>query len=468
MKPETSTATDRKFWSPEIGERYNKLLREYVKYKTISLQGQDDPNEIDKCVTFLEDFLTSKGLTVTKWSSGDLNPVIFASYTVDSALPTVLIYGHYDVFPAHHVNDDWQTNPFVLSEDDTDEDNILLVGRGVTDNKGQNLMYLLAVADAISRKELAFNVKFFIEGDEETGSNGISVLIQEHAAELACDYVIVSDGEMAGTTPVIERTLRGLYNLTVRVTTSNKDLHSGGFGGLALNSVVEASRLIASLFNEEGYVLVPGFYDGIDTSICSSEESRDNNHTLSGLTNWSEVLGNKHYKTFTNPVAAIGLMPTIEPTGITAGTPEKGYKHIIPGVTEFMLNCRFVGTQHPSKMADSIAVYLSEKKSRGVQLEFNSGAVTPPVTIYLTPEINDHVSTLLETVYGTKPLDAYVGGGIPVVSYFKQYITDQVLLIPLATTGSNMHAANENIPANHIVDGLEFCYQFVTTPIPVR
>lgn len=444
---------------------FYELLKTYVAFRTVSAPTHLEPDQVSACVAFLEELLTKGGVTVTKWSHGNLNPIVFGHYQVDPTLPTVLVYGHYDVVSVK--NDDWEaTTPYDLY---WDEGAHKFYGRGSTDNKGQNLIHIMAVLAAIAEGKLACNVKFFIEGNEEIGSGGVDAVIEEHKEELAADYVIVSDGEMAGDNPLIELSLRGLVNIMVTVKTSDKDIHSGGAGGLAYNSLVEASKLIASLYGNDGAPSIDGFYDGINEQLIGDKDIQRNNRALSRIVDWKNVVGSKYYKAHqADPITRVGLFPSIEPVGMISGGAQDGFKHIIPGYSRFMLNCRIVGSQDPHVIAAAVIEHLNNMKPGYVELETQVLMPNKAIELNLRDEIIADLTVLLEDVYGKAPLFNFVGGGIPVVAYFKDILKSEVLLVPLSTNDCNMHGGDENFSTNLIQKGLEFSYKFFTTPFTAK
>ena len=444
-----------------MNNRYLNLLKQYVGFRTVSLPGHQEPEQIDNCLAFLITLFGNAGVKVELWKSELLNPILFAHYVKDKNLPTILVYGHYDVVAVNP--DEWKvTSPFELKEKDG-----ILYGRGATDNKGQNLVHIFTVTELIATGQLACNVKFFIEGNEETGSAGIEKVIEEHKEELKADYMLVSDGEMVGTTPVIELSLRGLANIKVTVRTANKDNHSGLAGGAIFNSVVEASQLILSLYSEShGQIEVPGFSQHLPTDLLWSGHVQTNNQKLAQKVNLKEVFGVRNFSMALNPFTAIGLLPTIEVMGISAGNAHEGYKHIIPGETKFGLNLRLVGQQDPHKMTDLVMEYLRKHAPDYVDLEMEAYSHHPPIRINLSKEISDHLNFLLEKAYGEEPLEKFTGGGIPVVGHFMDIVGVKPLLIPLANDTCNMHGVHENIGVSFVEKALAFSELFFSTRLP--
>ena len=205
-------------------EEYKKLLKEYVSIKSISTD-ENYAGEMKRMVSWLSDLLKKNSFKVELLPGKKTNPVLFAEYIQSNKLETVLVYGHYDVQPGEK-EDGWKSEPFTLTERAG-----RLYARGVVDNKGQNLIHIVTVLNLIKEGKLKYNVKFLIEGNEETGNADMRNILMKHKAKLKTDHIIVSDGEIAGNTPTIEASLRGGFNMKVTFTTAKNNLHSGLCGG---------------------------------------------------------------------------------------------------------------------------------------------------------------------------------------------------------------------------------------------
>jgi len=235
---------------------YKKLLSKFVSFKSVSTDRAFQA-EIEKAVLWLKKLLEENRFKV-KIIRGFGNPIVLASYEVSHNVETCLIYGHYDVQPAAK-NEGWRKDPFELFENRG-----RLYGRGVVDNKGQILIHIFAIANLIRQRRLAYNIKFLIEGNEETGSEGIFRFIKKYKQELASDFILISDGEIVGSYPTIELSFRGTFNLTLTVKTSKTDLHSGIYGGAVSNAAYELSKFLSLLYDRYNRVAIPGFYTGVD------------------------------------------------------------------------------------------------------------------------------------------------------------------------------------------------------------
>jgi acetylornithine deacetylase/succinyl-diaminopimelate desuccinylase-like protein len=439
---------------------YRDLLAQVLNFQTMSHPMWAKPEEIEKCLCFYEDLFSSGDIKTERWLSEKLNPILFAEKFVHPTFPTVLVYGHYDVVPADQKT--WKSDPFVAEERDG-----LINARGATDNKGQHMAYIVEVLQAIQDGKLACNVKFFLEGNEETGSTGIEKIVEERKDRLECHVILVSDGEMVNRTPVIERSLRGALNLKVTVSTSTMDSHSGNFGGAIFNSTLVAAQLIESMYDSYGDVNMAGFHADESLELWNDDAVEENNSKLGELVDLKTLLGVGELKDDRNIFHTVGLASNMEVTGIISGGANTGFKNIIPGTTVFGLNVRLVGRQTPEYMLNLISEHLKENTPECASVTIESTFSCPPVMLNLPPALEAQIKSMLAEVYEVEPLYKFVGGSIPVVGHMQDILGVTPLLIPLSTIGCNMHSDDENLPVWHAERALKFGRKFFTTPLNV-
>ncbi|MGH8048797.1 MAG: M20/M25/M40 family metallo-hydrolase, partial [Chthoniobacterales bacterium] len=285
----------------------------FLRFPTISTQSEHSP-DLQKCAGWLATLLQSIGLHADTLPTAG-QPVVLARTPHDSAKRTVLIYGHYDVQPPDPL-ELWESPPF---EPTLRNDRIY--ARGSTDNKGQILAHILGVREMLARDgELPVNVIFLIEGEEEIGSPSLDAFLREHRDELACDVICISDNGMAADFhPTLSYAMRGIAAMEVRVKGPSVDLHSGVYGGAVMNPATAAARLVASLHDDEGRVLIPGFYDDVqplaDWERAAAAECPVTDADLLAQTGAPALFGEAGY----NAVERIGARPTAEVNGIGGG-----------------------------------------------------------------------------------------------------------------------------------------------------
>lgn len=443
-------------------EKYKKLLGEYVAFKSIST---DDAfkYEMLKTASWLTETLQNYGFKAKLLKGKFCNPIVFAEYVVDKKFETVLIYGHYDVQPAER-NDGWQSDPFKLTEiGNGNKIKNKLLARGVVDNKGQNLIHIIAIGELIKQGKLKYNVKFMIEGNEETANPDIPTIVAKNKKLLQSDYIMISDGEIQGSSPTIEASLRGGFSMTVTYTTGKTNLHSGLFGGAIPNAAHELTKLVASLYDKNNRVVIPGFYDGlkaIDTVTKNAHvKLHGNGKHITKLAGVQVLCTEKGCDFYTQT----GLRPTIQATGIKTGYIGDGYANIVPAMAEARLNVRVVSPQNPAKVFEAIKKYIKNHAPKHVAVNITHTEFNEPIMVDINNEKVREVRTLLKKVYKKEPIVKYVGGSIPIVADFKSLLGVETLLVSLGNDDCNMHGIDENFTVDLIKKGLDFSTEFFGT-----
>ncbi len=437
---------------------YLNKLEELLSFKSVSTNPKYY-GEMKKTVLWLKNILSQGGFTSQVWTAEGANPVLFAEYQVEESMPTILIYGHYDVQPAS-AKDGWASEPFSLNIGKEK-----LYGRGVVDNKGQILIHIVTVLEAIKNSNLKYNIKFLIEGNEESGSGELFGIVKDKQKEMKCDIVLVSDGELTNGKPTIEVSLRGGFNVTLNFKTGKTNLHSGIFGGAIPNAAMEMSKFLAKLFNDDNSISFSEFYkdvdpvspEDLDNNICLERQSQD----LAALAGVKKLVGEKDVDFFT----LTGNKPTIQITGISAGYIGTGYANIVPADAEVRLNFRIVTSQKPQEVYRSFQNFVKNNVPDYVEYSLDAGGFHEPIKIDSNNKFYEEAKEVLETVYGQKVNKKFVGGAIPVVADFKNAFNTDTLLIPLCNEDCNMHGIDENFDIELIKKGLEFSKELLTQQI---
>lgn len=428
-------------------QTYHELVTKLVSYKSISTDPAFQP-EITNLVTWLSAELKSRGFTLTIFRGKTTNPVILASYT---SHPTTLVYGHYDVQPAQKA-DGWTTDPFVLSNRAG-----RLWGRGVVDNKGQVAIHIATVFDLITANKLTHNVKFLIEGNEETANPDLIQLMLANKNLLKSDYILVSDGEIVGDTPTVETSLRGGFNLTLTYTTATTNVHSGLYGGAIPNAAYELTKLLSTLYDSSNVCTVPGFYDSVDP-IAAPRTTLDSKPLLANV-GVKQLLTEPGFDFFIQT----GLRPTIQITGIKSGYIDSGYANIIPAEAEARLNFRLVCSQDPEAVFLKFKSWVQANTPPYVNWTLDYSGVHRPVKINTDSPMISTIKQLLKNAFGKEPITKNVGGAIPFVTDVKDHFDVDTLLVSLGNDDCNMHGANENFRLDLIDKGLSFSNNLFST-----
>ncbi|TFG76098.1 MAG: dipeptidase, partial [Flavobacteriales bacterium] len=341
-------------------------------------------------------------------------PIVYGEKTIDPKLPTILVYGHYDVQPADPINL-WNSPPFdpvVKATEDHPEGAIF--ARGSCDDKGQMYMHVKALEFMVKTDQLPCNVKFMIEGEEEVGSKNLATYVAANKEKLANDIILISDtGIIANDVPSITTGLRGLSYVEVEVTGPNRDVHSGLYGGAIANPINILAKMIAALHDENNHVTIPGFYDKVEE--LSAEERAEMAKAPFSLEAYQKTLdiesvfGEKGYTT--NERNAI--RPTLDVNGIWGGYIGEGAKTVIASKAYAKISMRLVPHQDWEEITTLFTDYFLSLAPKGVRVKViphhgGQGYVTPI----------DHLSykaaaKAYETTFGKKPIPQRSGGSIP-------------------------------------------------------
>ncbi|MEM8663554.1 MAG: dipeptidase [Pseudomonadota bacterium] len=372
------------------------------------------------------------------------HPMVFAHADGPQEKPSVLLYGHYDVQPVDPL-DLWDEDPFAPRLVTRPDGSKVIVARGACDDKGQ-LMSMVEALRAIKAVEgrLPAPVKVLFEGEEESGSPSLPAFVEEAGAELKADAVFVCDtGMWDDTTPAIALSLRGLVAFDLTVRAANRDLHSGQFGGPARNPNHVLAKVLASLHDDTGRVMIPGFYEGV---VEVSEAQRRNWDGL-GLSA-ADFLGPIG---LSKPAGEDGRTmleqlwsrPTCEVNGMIGGYTGAGFKTVIPGEASAKVSFRLVGDQDPSKLAASFKAFVSEQIPEDCSVTFHDHGAGPAFRVAEDWSMLKKGATALEAEWGKAPAMVGMGGSIPIVRTFKEDLGMDTLMIGFALEDDNVHSPNE-------------------------
>lgn len=419
-------------------ERY---LREWTDLLAFPSVSTDPDRHADclACAAWLQQHLAALGFQAEQLPTPG-KPVVFACRKGRPDRPTVLFYGHYDVQPADPLAE-WLSPPFTPTLR-----NGRLYARGAQDNKGQ-LFYALKAMEALIRADaLDCTVKILLEGEEECGSNGISLCLPDWKDRLQADLLLVTDtGTVASGAPTLVMGLRGIVQLTAAVVGPKHDLHSGMHGGLAPNPAEQLARLVTSLHNADGSIAVPGFYDGLEGP--SREEWDKANEVELDAARYEEETGVPPVGGETRYTAAerLGFRPSIDINGLTSGFGGAGTKTIIPARAQVNLTARLVPGQDPERCLQAIADHLQRNLCAGLKLEIISqGASGPGFRLPLRSRWVTLAGTVLRQVTGREPAFLWEGASIPVVTQLARVAGAQPLLSGFGYEEDRIHAPNES------------------------
>jgi acetylornithine deacetylase/succinyl-diaminopimelate desuccinylase-like protein len=378
------------------------------------------------------------------------HPIVVGERIEDPNLPTIVIYGHYDVQPGDPL-DLWKTSPFEPIVRDG-----RMLGRGSADDKGQILIHLAALEALLStRGKLPVNVKYLFEGEEESSSVNLERWMAANPERCSGDAVIISDsGFFDGNRPALTTGLRGITYMQVDVRNSDVDLHSGSYGGAVINPANALASMIASLHDENRHVTVPGFYDDVveltpDDRAAFAALPFDEANYLAGI-DAKATQGEAGFST----VERRGGRPTLDVNGIWGGFTGDGSKTIIPAHAHAKISCRLVTAQDPAKIALQVEAALKAAAPRGLQVEAqNLGNGYPFLTPLGDPYLKAAANALKET-FGADPLYIREGGSIPIAALFQRELSLPVVLLGFTPPDDNAHAPNESMDLGNFEGGI--------------
>lgn len=422
-------------------------LLDFLRFPSVSAQNAHS-GDMKNCAAWLVSKLTRAGLEAREVPTPG-HPVVVAKTQRDPAKRTVLIYGHYDVQPAEPL-ELWTTPPF-----DPQIRDGRIFARGSTDNKGQIFSHILGVEEALKAGPLPVNVIFLIEGEEEVGSDHLRAFLEEHREELACDVIAISDTGMAADGhPTLNYALRGIAAMEVTVNGPSHDLHSGVYGGAVANPATAAARLIASLHDDEGRVLIEGFSQDVCELAAwerdAAEEAPVRDCDIAEQAGVTELFGEPGF----SAIERIGARPTAEINGIGGGYQGEGSKTVLPAKAFFKVTFRLVPNQKPDAILALAEAHFRLHCPPGVTLQIERGHGGDPY--FADPNSPDGLAArrALERVFGKKPSLLREGGSIPILVDFREVLGRESLLLALASPDCRAHAPDENFPLANFEAGI--------------
>lgn len=371
------------------------------------------------------------------------HPVVVAKSNAASG-PRVLFYGHYDVQPVDPL-DLWKTPPFEPRIETLANGRKIIVARGACDDKGQAMTFIEACRafKAVTGK-LPLPITTMIEGEEECGSKNLFGFVRDNADEFKLDLALVCDTAMwDAQTPAVTTSLRGLVYEDVKITCADRDLHSGVFGGAAQNPIRLLAKILGAMWDDNGRVTIPGFYDGVkDLPPDIKADLRALNLTpekFLGPIGLKESAGEKDRML----IEQVTTRPTAEINGIIGGYTGEGAKTVIPGQASAKVSFRLVGEQDPAKIRDAFRAFVRERLPSDCSVEFGNFGLAPPIQLSFDNPALVKARNVLADEWGKKAVTVGAGGSIPIVADFKSVLGMDSLLVGFALDDDRVHSPNE-------------------------
>lgn len=384
------------------------------------------------------------------------HPIVYGEHLVDLTLPTVLVYGHYDVQPPDPL-DLWNSPPFEPVVNITDKHpEGAIFARGSADDKGQMYMHVKAFEAMKQTGFLPCNVKFMIEGEEEIGSSNLGTFCKQYSDMLRCNVVLISDTSIiSNDTPSITVGLRGLSYVEVEVTGPNKDLHSGVYGGAVANPAQVLCDMIASLKDENKHITIPGFYDDVvvvsDADRAAMNQAPFNRDAYMKSLGITDTMGEKGYTI----LEQTSIRPTLEVNGIWGGYIGEGAKTVLPSKAFAKISMRLVPNQKSDKITQLFKNHFESIAPAGVNVEVRphhggEAAVTPSDT----PEYKA-AAMAMKATFGKDPIPVRGGGSIPIVALFEDVLQVKTVLMGFGLDSDDIHSPNEHYGLFNYFKGIE-------------
>lgn len=435
-------------------EQYLEELLELLRIPSVSADSRHK-GDVRKAAEFIIEKFKVAGVDSVELIETDGHPIVFAEKMIDPKLPTVLVYGHYDVQPPDPL-DLWDSPPFepVIK-------NGRIYARGACDDKGQMYMHIKAFESLVKTDSLTCNAKFMIEGEEEVGSNALEAFVKNNHEKLAADVILISDTSIISNDhPSITVGLRGLSYMEVEVTGPNRDLHSGTYGGAVANPINILSQMIASLQDADGRITIPGFYDKVEE--LSSEQRAEMAKAPFDLEAYKkelDVADVKGEKGFSSR-ERVGIRPTLDVNGIWGGYIGEGAKTVLPSKAHAKISMRLVPHQDSNEITA-----LFEKHFKAIAPSSVKVKVTPhhggePAVISTESPAYQAASKAFEAAWGKKPIPTREGGSIPIVALFQKELKLDPILMGFGLDSDAIHSPNESYGLFNFYKGIETISHF--------
>jgi len=438
---------------------FQEELKEFLRIPSISMLPEHK-NDMNLCASYVADKLRGSGMSRVEIFKTEGHPIIYGEWLGAPGKPIVLIYGHYDVQPVDPV-ELWDSPPFEPVIKDGK-----IYARGATDDKGQIFMHFKSVESFFKVDgSLPLNVKFIIEGEEETGSQSLTSFINNNTELLKCDTVIVSDTALYDEgIPTLTYGLRGLSYMEIEISGPKADLHSGTYGGAVGNPINILAGMIAKLHDKNGRINIPHFYD--DVLKITGKEKENFRRLKFSDKRFSEeagvrvLEGEKGYTT----LERVWARPTLDCNGIWGGFSGKGAKTVIPTKSSAKISMRLVPNQDPNKISKLFTKYIKSITPKSVKVEIRNLNGAYPVLTPLDDPATIAAAKSMEKAFGKKIVFMREGGSVPIVTVFSKKLKTPVVLMGLGLNSENLHSPNEHFSLNHfrlgIISSVYFMKEF--------
>lgn len=430
------------------GRFLNEML-DLLRIPSISAKSEHGPDML-KCAEAVKKSLLDAGCDKAEVMATDGHPAVYGEKIIDTAKPTVLVYGHYDVQPPEPL-ELWTNPPFEPTIVDGK-----IFARGSADDKGQFYMHVKALEILSKTDSMTTNIKFLIEGEEEVGSPNLGKFVAANKDLLKADVILISDSSMLSMeNPSLDTGVRGLSYIQVEVTGANRDLHSGTYGGAVANPITILAKMIASCHDENNHITIPGFYD--DVVVASPEEralinkAPYNDQEYKNDLGVEELWGEKGYSTYERT----GIRPTIEVNGMWGGYTGEGAKTVLPSKAFAKISARLVPNQSSDKITKKLLAYFKSIAPPSVEVKAELHHGGEPYMTPIDSKGYKAAAKAVETTFGKAPIPVRGGGSIPICSLLERELGIKIIFMGFGLDNDNLHSPNEKYNIENYYKGIE-------------
>lgn len=435
-------------------DRFLSELFDLLRIPSVSADSRYKA-DVREAAEYIAVKLKHAGAETVKVYETEGHPIVYGEKITGESLPTVLVYGHYDVQPPDPL-DLWDSPPFepVIKDEK-------IYARGACDDKGQVYMHIKALEVMMKQGPLPCNVKFMIEGEEEVGSDNLGKFVTANKELLKAEVILISDTSIISLDhPSITVGLRGLSYMEVEVTGPNRDLHSGVYGGAVANPINTLCDMIHSLMDEHGRITIPGFYD--KEVALSAEEREALNKAPFNLDEYkkdigiNEIKGEKGYTT----LERTGVRPTLDVNGIWGGYTGEGAKTVLPSKASAKISMRLVPDQSSHEITELFTKHIKAIAPPYVKVRVMAHHGGEPAVTPTDSPAYKAASSAFEEVWGKTPIPSRDGGSIPIVALFKKELGLNSVLMGFGLDSDAIHSPNEHYGIKNFLLGIETIVSF--------
>lgn len=444
-----------KTYIQENKERFLNELFDLLRIPSVSADPKFK-NDVFAAADFVKAHLEKAGADKVELCQTAGYPIVYGEKIIDPTLPTVLVYGHYDVQPADPY-ELWDSPPFepVIKTTERHPEGAIFA-RGSADDKGQFYMHVKAFEAMMANNSLPCNVKFMIEGEEEVGSANLDIFVKANKEKLKADVVLVSDTHMISLQdPSVTVGLRGLSYMEVEVTGPNRDLHSGTYGGAVANPINTLCKMIASLQDENNHITIPGFYDKVEEYSAAYRKAL--NEAPFELEDYkkkldvADVHGEEGYTT----IERVGIRPTLDVNGIWGGYTGEGAKTVLPSKAYAKISMRLVPNQDFREISNLFDAHFKSIAPASVKVKVTPHHGGAPAVVSTDTPGYRAADLAIQEAFGKKAIPTREGGSIPICALFQQELGLDPILLGFGLDTDALHSPNEHYGIQNYLMGIE-------------